>query len=458
MKTSLRQRAMLATAAALVLGTVSLGAGASFGVPKPQDPGVTSTSITIGATVPENGPASGYYEVSSAANAVFKYVNAHGGINGRTINYIRLDDCYNLAPLLGGCGDLTASQTTYTQTQVLVDTDHVFATVGSLGTAAQDSVRKFLNENGVPQLFVNSGASDWNLPSTYPDLFGFQASYETEGQIFAKYIKAHYASDKIGFIGQNDGFGQEAYKGLTDGSVKVTLTGGPTVAGQGPGENLYLWTDSGNAADLSQFVGDLKTAQDKVVVLASIPPITAQILADAHNVGFKPVWLISSVGSDPISVNSSLESGATTTGIFPATNANTNNWNKLVRTILLADKTDFPTFTSTTELDGNMQYGVTWAIAFLEALKSLGSNVTRAGIVAAMKTTKFALPSVSPLSYSATNHQGYQCAIISSIHSGGTRSTEYTVESSKTVYCSSGAANAKVTTKTEAVTTIPSWL
>jgi ABC-type branched-subunit amino acid transport system substrate-binding protein len=449
MKSSLRQRALAATAAALVMSVVSVGvSAASSGSSLPRDPGVTSNSITIGATVPESGPAAGYYEVSSAANAVFKYVNAKGGINGRQIDYIRLDDCYNLAPLLGGCGNLTASQTTYTQTQVLVVDDHVFATVGSLGTAAQDSVRNYLNAEGVPQLFVNSGASDWNNPTKWPMLFGFQASYGTEGNVFAKYITTKYHGDKIGFIGQNDGFGQEEYAGLTKGSVKLTITGG---------ENLYNWTDTGSATELNTFIGNLKTDNVKVVVLASIPPITEALLTDAHNDGFKPTWIISSVGSDPVSVNTSLESGATTTGGFPATNASTS-WNSLVRTILLADKADFPSFTSTTVLDGNMQYGVAWAVAFLEALKSLGATPTRAGIVAAMKTTKFALNSVTPLTYSATNHQGLQCAIISSIHSGGTRPTEYTVESSKTVYCSAGTTGAKVTTKTEATAAIPSWL
>ena len=111
--------------------------------------------------------------------------------------------------------------TTLSQNQVLVAQDHVFATVGSLGTAAEESVMSYLKQNGVPQLFVNSGSKAWDNPEQFPSLFGFQTSYIAEGKIFAKYIKAHFPGKTVGFIGQNDDFGANGYLGLKDGGVSI---------------------------------------------------------------------------------------------------------------------------------------------------------------------------------------------------------------------------------------------
>jgi branched-chain amino acid transport system substrate-binding protein len=174
--------AMLLTMGLATAGTSIVAAGAATKVP-----GVTAHQITIGATVPVTGIASpGYSDVSRAANAVFKYVNSKGGINGRKIKYVLKDDCYGTPGF--GC---TGVPNTTTQTRALLSLP-VFATVGSLGTPTQDSVRSLLNKFKVPQLFVNSGSKDWNNPGTYPGLFGWQPSYNVESKIFAKYITATY--------------------------------------------------------------------------------------------------------------------------------------------------------------------------------------------------------------------------------------------------------------------------
>jgi ABC-type branched-subunit amino acid transport system substrate-binding protein len=166
--------------------------------------------------VPLSGIAASYASVSAAANAVFKYIDKLGGINGRKIKYIRLDDCYGLAAYGLGC-TAGASTTPLSNNQELLAQDHVFATVGSLGTAAEMSVMSYLRQNNVPQLFVNSGSVEWNQPSSFPELFGYQTSYVAEGKIFAKYIKANFPTDTIGFIGQNDDFGATGLEGLKDG-------------------------------------------------------------------------------------------------------------------------------------------------------------------------------------------------------------------------------------------------
>jgi ABC-type branched-subunit amino acid transport system substrate-binding protein len=150
MRTTIRKSVAAGIAASVALGISgfsAISAGAS------GNDGVTSNQITIGATVPLSGIASaGYSDVAKSANAVFKYINAKGGVNGRKINFIIKDDCYGVSGF--GC---TGIPNTVTQTNALLNTSGgIFATVGSLGTDTQDSVRNLLKSNGVPQLFVNS--------------------------------------------------------------------------------------------------------------------------------------------------------------------------------------------------------------------------------------------------------------------------------------------------------------
>ena len=144
-------RALVAGSMGLMLGVTLLPATADAA----STPGVTSSSITIGATVPLTGPAApGYDEIAPAMNAVFGYVNAHGGVYGRKINYMYLDDGYNPA-------------NTATLTRKLVLQNNIFADVGPLGTPTQTAVQGFLNAQKVPQLFIESGCNCWSN-SKYP--------------------------------------------------------------------------------------------------------------------------------------------------------------------------------------------------------------------------------------------------------------------------------------------------
>jgi len=453
-RSRIRRGAMMLSASTLALGVISAGVAVGSANASPPVPGVTSTNVTIGATVPLSGIAAGYAEVSAAANAVFKYVNAHGKVNGRTVTYIRLDDCYNLAAAGLGCTQPT-STTTLSQTTVLVGTDHVFATVGSLGTAAQDSVLSYMNSSGTPQLFVNSGSSDWNQPGTYPGLFGFQASYKVENKIFAKLIKSKYAGKKLGFIGQDDDFGANGYAGLTNGT-------GLSIASSD--KVLYNAADAIlNTGDILSGVTQLKNDSVKVVVLDSIPPVTAQILKTAHNLGYSPTWIVSSVGSNPVSVNTKYEAGITSFDSLPATNDTKNVWNVWLRKVLTQDTSfkgpDGKAFSSKSVLDGNEQYGAAFAVAFLEALKACGANPTQAGIIAAMTSTTFATPGILPLKYSASNHQGILGGVLSSILPNGSSAPKYVVETSHTVYTTTDDPSSAISTSTPyKVAAIPSWL
>ena len=157
-KTKMRRVTITGTALMLCMGLVTAGSSlVASGATAKRVPGVTAHQITIGATVPLTGIASsGYNEVAKAANAVFKYVNSKGGVAGRKVKYVLKDDCYGTPGF--GC---TGTPNTATQTHALLGLP-VFATVGSLGTPTQDTVRSLLRGDGVPQLFVNSGSRDWN--------------------------------------------------------------------------------------------------------------------------------------------------------------------------------------------------------------------------------------------------------------------------------------------------------
>jgi ABC-type branched-subunit amino acid transport system substrate-binding protein len=397
-----------------------------------------------------SGIAASYAPVSAAANAVFKWVDAHGGVNGRKIKYIRLDDCYDLASYGLGC-TAGASVTTLSQNQVLVAQDHVFATVGSLGTAAEESVESYLKQNGVPQLFVNSGSKAWDDPSQYPDLFGYQTSYNAEGKIFAHFIKTHFAGETVGFIGQNDDFGANGLLGLTDGGINIASANSLT----------YNAADAitGSSSDIQADVGTLQADKCQVVVLDSVPGFTTGILEVAHALGYSPTWIISNVGADPTSVNFVGEAGAYTLDYFPSVTDTGDPWIPWIRQVLLADKSDFPTFTKSSILTGNELYGAGFAVAFVEALKAEGKTVTRAGFVKAMKSTTFADPAITPLKYSASNHQGLQGGVIAKIDANGSKAPVKGTPINGTVFTTgnSKASPLKTTTRLT-ISPIPSWL
>jgi branched-chain amino acid transport system substrate-binding protein len=449
----IRRAATLASASALTLGMLSTGLALSAGAA--STPGVTAHTVTIGATVPLSGIAVVYSEVSAATAAVFDYVNAHGGVNGRRIIYLRKDDCYNINAL--GCTAGVGNTPTLTQTQTLVTQDHVFAEVGSLGTAAQDSVIGYLNQNAVPDLFVASGSSDWNQ-ARYPLLFGYQASYQAEGKILARWILGHKKGAVVGVIGQGDDFGANGLAGL--------LAGGLSIASKDQLTYSPLDGVTGNFSDITQALTTLKGDNATVVVLDSIPGLTSYIMAAANKMSYSPQWVVSSVGSDPSSVNNPLLANAITMDPYPAANNVLNPWNAWLRKIITTDKNSrawFPNYYTGPfkgDLDGNMVYGASEGVAFVEALHALGKNVTRAGIVKAMMTTHFATPSLTPLSYSRTNHQGLQGGSIAQIvpNSDPTQAPHFAALSGNAEYTTGDYANSPIIVSKQKITPIPGYI
>jgi branched-chain amino acid transport system substrate-binding protein len=169
---------------------------------KQYGPGVTDTEIKIGNT----GPGSSYSTIPESMAAYYKMVNDQGGVNGRKIHFISYDDAYT-------------PPKTVEQTRKLVEEDGVLLIAGSLGTAMNSAIQRYLNQKKVPQLFIATGASKWNDPKHFPWTMGWQPNYQIEGHVYAGYILQHKPDGKVGVLYQNDDFGKDYLKGVTDGSA-----------------------------------------------------------------------------------------------------------------------------------------------------------------------------------------------------------------------------------------------
>jgi ABC-type branched-subunit amino acid transport system substrate-binding protein len=168
------------------------------------DPGVTDSEIKLGQTMPYSGSASGYGIMGRVEAAYYEMINAKGGVNGRKIRFISLDDGYS-------------PPKTVEQTRKLVEQDEVFAIVGSLGTPTNSAVQRYLNDRKVPQVFISTGASKWDNPKNFPYTISLYPPYRLEAETFAKYLLANRPNAKIGTFSQNDDAGRDYLIGLKEG-------------------------------------------------------------------------------------------------------------------------------------------------------------------------------------------------------------------------------------------------
>ena len=192
--------------AAILAGFAILAVAASdpASAQKKYDQGASDTEIKIGNIMPYSGPVSAYASIGKTEAAYFNKINAEGGINGRKINFISYDDAFNPSK-------------TVEQARKLVESDNVLFIFNSLGTPTNTAIQKYMNSKKVPQLFVASGATKWGDPKNFPWTMGWQAAYQVESRIYAKYILDNYPNGKIGVLYQNDDFGKDYLKGLRDG-------------------------------------------------------------------------------------------------------------------------------------------------------------------------------------------------------------------------------------------------
>src|SRR5580698_5663230 len=391
-------RVLVAGSIGVMMGVTVLSAPAGA----ESTPGVTSTSITIGATVPLTGPAApGYDEIAPAMDALFSWVNAHGGVDGRKIHYTYLDDGYNPA-------------NTATLTRQLVLQDNIFADVGSLGTPTQSAVQGFLNAQKVPQLFIESGCNCWSN-SKFPYSLGWQPPYTVDGKILGAYIKANFAGKKIGYLSQDDEFGQDVVKGLD-----MEIPSSAVVSRQ-------TYDAATLAGPLSNQMAALKASGAQVVVLATIPAATALAMLPAAVIGYAPQYVVDSVGADSPTVGPLLSSftqkgggtaaeakaaagllnGVITTAYFAPESDTSNAWVQAEKDLL---EQYAPSPYAKYGLDGNTQYGIALAYTFVQALQKAGKKLTRQRLLTAIDTQgkHFVTPGFVPLSYSSSVHFGFE--------------------------------------------------
>jgi branched-chain amino acid transport system substrate-binding protein len=230
------------------------------------------TTIKIGNTAPYSGPASAYGTIARAESAYFQMLNDNGGINGRKIDFLTLDDGY-------------APAKTVEQTRRLVEQDEVVALFSSVGTAPNIAVQKYLNLKKVPQLFVSSGATRWNDPEHFPWTVGFNPTYEQEGRIYAEYILKTKPNAKIAMIIPNEDAGKDYLKGFKDGLGEHI--------GQLVAQTTYLTTDP--TID-SQMVL-MKDSGADVFFAEATPKFAAQAIRKAASMGWKPLIILPTVSN-----------------------------------------------------------------------------------------------------------------------------------------------------------------
>ena len=277
-RASLSRKKLIGITAVLIAGSMTLAeipANAAVGDVS------GSSDIVLGMQLPETGPASpGYKKIDDAMRGYFDYVNSKGGIGGKKIRLEVKDDGYK-----AGLTISTASS--------LINKEKVFAFVGNVGTQTHISVIKDINRRGIPDVFVNSGYTDFYKPATYPTTFAALGTYVTEAKIMGKYLKEKYADKKIGILYQTDDFGRNALKGFTEAGLKFEAkkTSASFISG--------TQSNPGLVSQISQ----LKANGVEIAIIAAVSSATAISLLTAAKLGYSPEkWVVISVGADATTV------------------------------------------------------------------------------------------------------------------------------------------------------------
>jgi branched-chain amino acid transport system substrate-binding protein len=353
-------------------GLLVLACGTTQGqnTPSKAEVGVTATQITIGTTTPLSGPASFYAPVSKGANAFYAYVNAHGGVNGRKINYVIRDDGYDPAKAVP-------------LTHQLVEQDQVFAVVGQLGTPINTATEPYLNQQKVPQVFVATGASKWGADyKQFPWTIGLQPDYQSEAKVYAKDIAKSHASAKIGVLYQNDDFGKDYITGLT--------------AGLGSNASWIIAQqsyESSSAPDVSSQVAALKDKGVDTLMIAATPAFAISAMKTVAKLSWKPSIYLTNVSTSTVNTNAVIAAGGSDaiqgmTSTFYGKDINDPHWAadpllSMYKSILSQYCTPQPCDPQ----DGTYASGMGGAWAFVHILKKLGKDgVTRDGLMKAVRS------------------------------------------------------------------------
>jgi branched-chain amino acid transport system substrate-binding protein len=340
---------------------------------KKYDTGATDKEIKIGGIHPYSGPASAYGAIGKAISAYFAKVNDEGGINGRKVNFIALDDGYNPAK-------------TVEQARKLVEEEEVLLVFNPLGTPPNSAIHKYMNTKKTPHLFVATGATKWGDPKNFPWTMGWQPNYQSESKVFAAHLLDTKPNAKVAILYQNDDYGKDYLKGFEDGL-------GDKAQSMIVSKISYEVTDP--TID-SQMVS-LKASGADTFFNITTPKFAAQAIKKAAEIGWKPTHYLNSVSASVGSVMNPAgpENGV---GIFTAS--------------YIKDPTD-PQFQKGKEWDDwlawmkkyntagdlkdvNAVYGYTVAQGLVQVLKQAGDNLTRENIMKQAASLDMQLPMLLP--------------------------------------------------------------
>ncbi|MBO0712553.1 MAG: ABC transporter substrate-binding protein, partial [Acetobacteraceae bacterium] len=365
---TLTRRATLALAGATLAAPALRARAAS------DAPGVTDKEILFGQTMPYSGPASSYGTIGRAEANYFKMINDQGGVNGRKLNFLSLDDGYS-------------PPRTVELSRRLIEQDKVAFLFSPLGTPTNTAARKYINERKVPDLFLATGATQFGDRAHFPWTIGWQPTYQIEGHIYANHILNTAPGAKVAVLLQNDDSGKDYFKGLKDGlgakadkmivaSASYEVTD-PTVESQ-----IVSLKDSG--ADAFFFCG--------------LPKFAAMTIRNVYDVAWRPrLFIISSTSS------------SVATGVVPA---GVEKAKGVITTAYLKDPTD-PQWATDDGFKGwsawmdkyypdgdrkdvNNVYGYTMAQTLVQTLKQCGDDLSRDNLMKQALTLDLALPMLQP--------------------------------------------------------------
>jgi branched-chain amino acid transport system substrate-binding protein len=342
------------SAALALLAASSSGALAQ----KKYDIGATDTEIKIGNIMPYSGPASAYGVIGKTEEAYFRKINAEGGINGRKINFVSYDDAYS-------------PPKTVEQARKLVESDEVLLIFNSLGTAMNSAIQKYLNTKKIPQLFVATGATKWNDPKEFPWTMGWQPNYQSETQIYAKYILKEKPNARIAVLYQNDDYGKDYLKGLKDGL-------GAKAASMIVAEDSYETSEP----TIDTHIVKLKSSDADVFINIASPKFAAQAIRKIAEIQWKPLQFLNNVSNSigGVITPAGLENAQ---GIISSaylkdptdqqwtTDAGMKAWNEFLDTY----------FPDANRTDASVIYGYTAAQTMVYVLKQCGDDLTRENVM-----------------------------------------------------------------------------
>jgi ABC-type branched-subunit amino acid transport system substrate-binding protein len=324
---------------------------------KKYDPGASDGDVKIGNIMPYSGPASSYGVIGKTEAAFFRMINDQGGINGRKINFISYDDAYSPPKAIE-------------QARKLVESDEVLLIFQALGTPSNSAIMKYMNAKKVPQLFVASGGTKFGDPKNFPWTMGFQPNYQSEGRIYAKYIRDNFPNGKIAVFWQNDDAGKDQFKGLKDGL--------------GDKASMIIADKSYEVSDPSidsQIVALHDSGADIFFSWAA-PKGSAQAIRKVGELGWKPKFFLANTATSVASV------------LKPA---GLDYSKDIISTVYLKDPTD-PTwdkdpavvkwrefmdkyYPDGDKANANNVYGYVQAEAMAQVLKQCGDTLTRDNVM-----------------------------------------------------------------------------